>query len=200
MILLTSWLEPSLSAACKEAGISACLPKPVRPRRLLEALGEVLEPRAGASHRDERAEPVASAALPAAPGGRGRVLAAEDNAVNKKLISRLLEKAGFVADVMENGRQAVEAVARVDYDVVLMDCQMPVMDGFEATSAIRAAESGRNRRVPIIALTASAMESDRERCLAAGMDDYLSKPIKPTELADVLARWIPRPVEAGRAP
>ena len=198
MILLTSWLEPSLSAASLEAGISACLPKPVRPRRLLEALGDVLEPTTGASRRDERA--VAPSALPAAPGGRGRVLAADDNAVNKRLITRLLEKAGYVADAVDNGREAVEAVTRADYDAVLMDCQMPVMDGFEATSVIRAAESGRSRRVPIIALTASAMASDRERCLAAGMDDYLTKPIKPSELAEILARWIPRPVEAGRAP
>lgn len=198
MILLTSWLEPSLSAASVEAGISACLPKPVRPRRLLEALGDVLEPTTGASRRDERAG--APSALPAAPGRRGRVLAADDNAVNKKLITRLLEKAGYVADAVDNGREAVEAVTRADYDAVLMDCQMPVMDGFEATSVIRAAESGRSRRVPIIALTASAMASDRERCLAAGMDDYLTKPIKPTDLAEILARWIPRPVEAGRAP
>src|SRR6266852_4034731 len=197
MILLTSWLEPSLSAASLEAGISVCLPKPVRPRRLLEALGDVLEPTTGAPRRDERA--VAPSALPAAPGRRGRVLAADDNAVNKKLITRLLEKAGYVADAVDNGREAVEAVTRADYDAVLMDCQMPVMDGFEATSVIRAAESGRSRRVPIIALTASAMASDRERCLAAGMDDYLTKPIKPTDLAEILARWIPRPVEAGRA-
>ncbi len=198
MILLTSWLEPSLNAAALEAGISACLPKPVRPRRLLEALGDVLEPTTSVSRRDERAG--APSALPAVPSGRGRVLAADDNAVNKKLITRLLEKAGYVADAVENGREAVEAVTRVDYDAVLMDCQMPVMDGFEATSVIRAAESGRSRRVPIIALTASAMQSDRERCLAAGMDDYLTKPIKPAELAEILARWIPRPVEAGRAP
>jgi signal transduction histidine kinase/DNA-binding response OmpR family regulator len=198
MILLTSWLEPSLNAASLEAGISACLPKPVRPRRLLEALGHVLAPTTAASRRDERS--VAPSAPPVAPSGRGRVLAADDNAVNKKLITRLLEKAGYVADAVENGREAVEAMARVDYDAVLMDCQMPVMDGFEATSVIRAAEAGRSRHVPIIALTASAMQSDRERCLAAGMDDYLTKPIKPSELAEVLARWVPRPVEAGRAP
>jgi CheY-like chemotaxis protein len=198
MILLTSWLEPSLNAASLQAGISACLPKPVRPRRLLDALGHVLAPTTAAARRDERS--AAPSAPPVAPSGRGRVLAADDNAVNKKLITRLLEKAGYVADAVENGREAVEAMARVDYDAVLMDCQMPVMDGFEATSVIRAAEAGRSRHVPIIALTASAMQSDRERCLAAGMDDYLTKPIKPGELAEVLARWVPRPVEAGRAP
>jgi len=198
MLLLTSWIEPSLNAASLEAGILACMPKPVRPRRLLEALGKVFEPATGASPGDE---PAATPGVPPpAPGGRGRVLAADDNAVNKKLITRLLEKAGYVADAVENGREAVEAMTRVEYDAVLMDCQMPVMDGFEATTVIRAAESGRSRRVPIIALTASAMASDRERCLAAGMDDYLTKPIKPAELAEVLARWVPQPVEAGRAP
>ena len=198
MILLTSWVEPSLSAASKEAGISACLPKPVRPRRILEALCDVLEPMAAGSPRTTPGAQVPSAGLPATLGGGRRVLAAEDNAVNKKLISRLLEKAGFVADVVDNGRRAVDAVARVDYDAVLMDCQMPEMDGYQATAAIRAAESGRSRRVPIIALTASAMQSDRERCLAAGMDDYLTKPIKASELADMLARWIPRHHEADR--
>jgi signal transduction histidine kinase/CheY-like chemotaxis protein len=195
MILLTSWLEPSLGAAAREAGISAYLPKPVRPRRLLDALGETLDARGEA--RDDRAEPVS--ALPVSPAGaRGRVLAAEDNAVNKKLITRLLEKAGFMADVVENGQEAVDAATRGEYDVVLMDCQMPVMDGFEATRAIRAAQVEGSRRVPIIALTASAMEADRERCMAAGMDDYLTKPIKPTELAEVLARWVPRCAEADR--
>jgi signal transduction histidine kinase/CheY-like chemotaxis protein len=197
MILLTSWIEPSLSAASLEAGVSACLPKPVRPRRLLEALAAVLEPKTPSSRPE--AGTVAAVAPAVTPGVRGRVLAADDNAVNKKLITRLLEKAGYIADAVDNGREAVEAVTRVEYDAVLMDCQMPVMDGFEATSVIRAAASGRGRRVPIIALTASAMQSDRERCLAAGMDDYLTKPIKPTELAEVLTRWVPRPVEAGGA-
>lgn len=136
----------------------------------------------------------------APPGFRGRILAVEDNAVNKKVITRFLEKAGFQVDVADNGFQAVAAVARVEYDAVLMDCQMPEMDGFEATAAIRASESGTARHVPIIALTASAMGADRERCLAAGMDDYLSKPINMGELSAMLERWIFRLVEASAAP
>jgi CheY-like chemotaxis protein len=136
----------------------------------------------------------------APPGARGRILAVEDNAVNKKVITRFLEKAGFEVDVADNGLQAVAAVARVDYAAVLMDCQMPEMDGFEATAAIRASEAGTARHVPIIALTASAMGADRERCLAAGMDDYLSKPINMGELSEMLERWIFPLVEASAAP
>lgn len=189
MILLTSWVEPGLSAAFKEAGIAACLPKPVRTQRFLESLCSVLEPASAGTPPDTA--PAAQTGQPAVTGFRGRVLAAEDNAVNRMLIVRLLEKAGFRADVVDNGAQAVEAASRVVYDAVLMDCQMPEMDGFEATEAIRAAESSTGGHVPIIALTASALEADRERCLTSGMDDYLSKPIKPGQLSDMLERWVP---------
>ena len=158
-----------------------------------------------AQTREPLAAPAPLAPMPplragAPPGARGRILAVEDNAVNKKVITRFLEKAGFQVDVADNGLQAVAAVARVDYAAVLMDCQMPEMDGFEATAAIRASEAGTARHVPIIALTASAMGADRERCLAAGMDDYLSKPINMGELSEMLERWIFRLVEASAAP
>ncbi len=115
--------------------------------------------------------------------------------MNRKLIARLLEKAGYRADVVNNGLEAVAAAAHVEYDAILMDCQMPEMDGFEATSVIRRAETGTGRRVPIIALTASAMASDRQRCVAAGMDDYLSKPIRVSELFAMLDRWMFQLVE-----
>ena len=118
-----------------------------------------------------------------------RVLVAEDNAVNQKLIVRLLEKRGHRVTVAGNGREAVDAAARASFDLVLMDMQMPEMDGFEATAMIRVGERRSGAHLPIVALTAHAMKGDREKCLAAGMDDYLSKPIQPGELEEVLARF-----------
>jgi CheY-like chemotaxis protein len=115
---------------------------------------------------------------------------AEDNAVNQKLIARILEKKGHRVDVVGNGREAVDAVMKVGYDLVLMDVQMPEMDGLEATRRIRAADRPAVARIPIIALTANAMQGDQERCLSAGMDDYLSKPVKPADLTATLDRWL----------
>jgi CheY-like chemotaxis protein len=127
------------------------------------------------------------------------VLLAEDGPVNQLLVKRLLEKAGHTVTVVDTGAQAVEALARQEYDVVLMDIQMPEMDGLEATISIRAREMNGRRRVPIIALTAHAMEGDRERCLAAGMDGYISKPIRPEVLFASLAEHTGTPCETPLA-
>jgi two-component system, sensor histidine kinase and response regulator len=129
------------------------------------------------------------------------VLVAEDNAVNQRVIVRLLEKMGHIPILAYNGQEAVEAYESRPFDVVLMDVQMPVMDGLAATQAIRQSEArhpGR-RRLPIMALTAYAMRGDRERCLAAGMDAYLTKPVKPDELAAALNRLVETGPEAGSA-
>jgi CheY-like chemotaxis protein len=118
-----------------------------------------------------------------------RILLADDNAVNQKVAARLLEKLGHSVEVTSNGAEALAAFTRGTFDLILMDMQMPVMDGYDATQAIRAAEQGTPRHIPIVALTAHAMKGDREICLKAGMDDYLGKPIRPQELASVLERW-----------
>ena len=136
-----------------------------------------------------------------APSGppRGRVLVVEDNAVNQMVARALLARQGCLADVAGSGREAVEATSRVRYDLVLMDCRMPDLDGFEATRLIRRRE-GAGRRTPIVALTASVSAADRDECLAAGMDDYLGKPIRVAELQATLLRFLPRARPEGAAP
>jgi CheY-like chemotaxis protein len=118
------------------------------------------------------------------------VLVAEDNPVNQRVAARLLEHLGIRADVVSDGYEAIESLARQAYALVLMDCQMPELDGFEATARIRSGETN-GSRIPIIAMTASAMRGDRERCLAAGMDDYVSKPVRIEDLKTVVVRWRP---------
>lgn len=115
----------------------------------------------------------------------------EDNVVNEKIATKLLQKLGCSVDVARNGSEAVEMVERHAFDLVFMDCQMPVMDGFDATAAIRSGKA-ETSRVTIVAMTASSLAGDRERCLEAGMDDYLAKPITLDALSDVLRRWTRR--------
>jgi PAS domain S-box-containing protein len=186
LIMLTSLgVRGQRQQAC-DAGIEGYLVKPVRLSQLHDCLARVM-----AAPRPSPSAPPKPAARPERrrPAAHGpRVLLAEDNAVNQALALRLLEKLGCRVDVVSNGREAVAAVAGGDYALVFMDCQMPEMDGFEATVAIRQREAG-CRRVPIIALTASAMQGDREACLAAGMDDYLSKPLGQRDMERMLRRW-----------
>ncbi|MEI8004420.1 MAG: response regulator, partial [Methanothrix sp.] len=120
-----------------------------------------------------------------------RILVAEDNPVNQKVAQALLRKMGLQADVVANGKEAVNALRIIPYDLVLMDCQMPEMDGFEATSLIRKQGSkALNPGIPIIAMTALAIQGDREKCIRAGMNDFIAKPVQKRELAEMLARWL----------
>ena len=116
------------------------------------------------------------------------ILIAEDNAINQKVIERMVQKLGYRVDLVTNGQEAIEALGRQSYCMVFMDCQMPEMDGLEACREIRRRSSG--TRIPIVAITANAMKGDRERCLEAGMDDYVSKPFKQEDLRVVIDRWI----------
>ncbi len=183
--LLTSVTWHGDIGAVHAAGIDARLTKPVRRSRLFDAICQLVANGAGEVAPQE---PIETAALAALAGLR--VLIAEDNPVNQKVLTRMLEKLGCSADAVANGEEAVAAVARLPYDLILMDCQMPEMDGYEATEAIRRRQ-GEARRSVIVAITANAMDGDRERCCAAGMDDYLAKPVTLAALRSMLAKWAP---------
>jgi two-component system, sensor histidine kinase and response regulator len=186
IIMLTSGEQRGDLARCKELGIAGHLMKPVRRTELRAAIvaalsGDDMERTAKTAPKSEvwlkSPAPLNNPTL-----RRARVLLAEDNAVNQRLASRILEKAGHAVVIAQTGREAIEALAREQVDVILMDVQMPELDGFETTREIRASERGKNRHIPIIAMTAHAMEGDRERCLESGMDGYISKPIRALDL------------------
>jgi two-component system, sensor histidine kinase and response regulator len=134
--------------------------------------------------------PGSASAAPKRAALSGRVLVAEDNPVNQRLVKAMLARLGVDADSANNGAEAVAMLGSARYDAVLMDCQMPVMDGYQATQEIRRSQSAGTRHVPIIALTANVMEGDQKKCLDAGMDDYLSKPYTLHDLQKTLARWL----------
>jgi signal transduction histidine kinase/CheY-like chemotaxis protein len=177
IMMLTSAGHLGDAARCRELGISAYLVKPVRQNELLDAICCVLRT---ASAKDSA--PLVTRHTLREERHRRHILLAEDNPVNQTLAVRLLEKRGYRVTVVENGRAALEALEKDRFDAVLMDVQMPQMDGFEATAAIRRNEKRAGGHIPIIAMTAHALKGDQERCLAAGMDAYISKPIRTSEL------------------
>ncbi len=193
LVLLSSMLQRSRVSEVAPAGFQGFLTKPLREAKLLECLHAVLAGQVPKGYEAPSPLITIESLSDTARRRRPRVLLAEDNAVNLKVAVRMLEKMGCNVDIAVNGHEAVKACSRSTYAVILMDCQMPDLDGFAATRAIRLSETGSDRHVPIIALTAHALPGDREQCLEAGMDDYLPKPIKAQELARVLARWLDRP-------
>jgi two-component system, sensor histidine kinase and response regulator len=199
LVMLSSRAQRGDAKRMSEAGFAAYLTKPFRQSTLIDALRTVWvnsrNPAAPGSlvtrHTLAESASPASVALPAAQGGAGpRILVVEDNAVNQMVASRMLQRLGCRVDLASDGKKATEMVRAASYDLVFMDCQMPVMDGYEATGEIRRTEAPGNRHI-IVAMTANAMQSDRDRCMEAGMDDYISKPVNKAEVVAILKRHIP---------
>ncbi|MFN8648008.1 MAG: response regulator [Gemmatimonadales bacterium] len=206
LVLVSGIITQPREGWLRGEGFAALVRKPARRDDLRAALRLVLteggtaEPAQTVEARQAAAAAgLVSATAPAAPApGALRVLVVDDNSVNQKVAARMLTRLGCRVDLAANGREALDLVRQVGYDVVFMDCMMPEMDGYESTAAIRQLPTEVSR-TPIIAMTANAMQGDRERCLAAGMDDYLSKPVQPEQLAQALARWTGAPASPPAA-
>jgi CheY-like chemotaxis protein len=189
MLILSSMGRTIPPAELAEAGIALTLMKPVKQSQLHDALVNVLADRAPTPVRARR-----PGMPPVVASGKLRILVAEDNIVNQRVAMLQLERLGHRADVAANGLEVLSAIETVHYDVIFMDCHMPELDGYEATRRLRTRENERRARgekftpLHIVAMTANAMQGDREACLASGMDDYISKPVRPAELAASLAR------------
>jgi two-component system, sensor histidine kinase and response regulator len=201
LIVLTSLNQALSIAELKERGIDAYLVKPVKHSRLLDCMSNAIR-KAGTERRPGKvAGPPSEAASTETnvPIEKVRVLLAEDNSVNQKIALAQLKKLRYTTNAVANGLEVLEAMERISYDIILMDCHMPEMDGYEATQALRQREQSLEDPCPwqapvyIIAMTANAMEGEREKCFAIGMDDYLSKPVRTYELQTALERWRNRP-------
>jgi two-component system sensor histidine kinase/response regulator len=205
LVLLTSVGYHAYSSEARRAGCAASLLKPIRQSQLYDCLTAVTGTSSAASATRLMTRHILKSMLDQVGT---RVLVVEDNAVNQKVIVRMLEKLGCRVDVAADGLESLDACSRMTYDCIFMDCQMPEMDGYTATALVRQREARSGRHTPIIAMTANAMPGDRERCLAAGMDDYLSKPVQAEALEMMLQKWLPSrtaapaqaPVLAGASP
>ncbi len=218
LVLLSSLGQRGDAKEAKTAGFSGYLTKPIRQNILKHTLETVMSLEPGNLHHPNTPVVTRFTALETANSGNARILVVDDHHVNQQLAMMMIERLGYKVDVVANGQEAVEACAIIPYGLVFMDCQMPVMDGYDATKNIREAESKNRKalgvrseeqesetsatpdsllltphfsRVPIIAMTANAMPEDRNKCLQAGMDDYLSKPIRPDSIAEIFAKWLP---------
>ena len=199
MILLSSMLRDGMINEAHQVGIVTCVSKPLRQSELYAALAHA---RAG-----ENFVPQPTVSLPPTEPIIARVLLVEDNSINAEVATAMLNRIGCHVELAVNGREAIRHCSQQRFDIVLMDCQMPIMDGFEATRQLRRLEGERSTnstanptaRLPIIALTANVMDGDRERCIDVGFDDYLAKPFRGHEVQAVLRRWLTSYVEANSA-
>ena len=200
LVLLTSLGTRGDARRCHDVGYAGYATKPVRHEELLAVLRQVLAGADGAPRPLVTRHTARDIARPSAGPRRGRVLLAEDNITNQQVALGIVRKMGLTADAVANGREVIQALATMPYDVVLMDVQMPEMDGLEATRCIRdPASAVRNHDIPVIAMTAHTLQGYRQRCLEAGMNDYLAKPVSPQALATMLERWLPPGEEATPA-
>jgi CheY-like chemotaxis protein len=189
IVMLRSVDQWRAAARCRKLGIAVHLTKPIRRGELRQAILATLYPGlvAPAAPKDGEAR-----ADDDHPRVNLRILVAEDNPVNQAVARRLLQKRGHIVTTVNNGREALAAVEKETFDMILMDVQMPEMDGLEATAAIRRREQGTGVHQPILAMTAHAMKGDEEQCLAAGMDGYITKPVRSEELFRMIDRYVPR--------
>lgn len=188
IMMLSSAGQRGDAIRCRELDVAAYLTKPIRQGDLREAILKVL----GKTLGPQAAPPLITRHTLTRDRNALRILLVEDNAVNLALAVRLLEKQGYTTAVAASGREALALLEKQVFDLVLMDVQMPEMDGLEATAALRENEKGTSQHMPVIAMTAHAMKGDREKCLAAGMDGYISKPIKANELFQVIEQFVPQ--------
>jgi CheY-like chemotaxis protein len=200
LVMLASISPQEQGHDVSDVGIDAYLTKPVRQSQLHNCLVNVMAGPPTIGDEEETSVAAAITSTDEAEGrvSAGRILVAEDNPVNQKVAQRMLEKQGFSVDVVANGLEVLEALETIPYDLIFMDCHMPEMDGYDASIEIRRREADglADGHITIIAMTANALAGDDEKCFAAGMDDYLAKPVRPAELAAALTKWLPQPVTA----
>ncbi|NLD38792.1 MAG: response regulator [Desulfatiglans sp.] len=190
LIMLASQGCRGDASRLKETGFSAYLTKPIDEAQLYECLS-IVKDRRREVKMESPVEIITRHSISEDKKRRLRILVAEDDAINQKVIKSIMAKIGYTAKVVTNGQEVIRELEQESYDLVLMDCQMPVMDGYEATAIIRRQDSRvKDHDVPVIALTGHALDDDMEKCIKAGMDDYLSKPVKPQEMADMIDKWL----------
>ncbi|OQX96425.1 hypothetical protein B6I21_01070 [candidate division KSB1 bacterium 4572_119] len=190
LVLMTSKGQRGDLERFKKIGFSAYLTKPVKQSQMFDCLMTLISDDHVSTGEKKRI--VTTHTIAEDRRSKIRLLLAEDNVVNQKLALKILEKMGYSADAVANGKEVITSLEKINYDIVLMDVQMPEMDGYEATRAIRSGKTNIiNSSIPIIAMTAHAMKGDREKCITAGMDDYVTKPINPKKLSETIAKWIP---------